>query len=119
MSSRKGTHFPNMRIRSACGSQHDGLGTWRGLSAISRRSIISTRGTTKDSVLPDPVHASASTSRKVRKSGMAAACTGVMVEKPRALRARCEVGLSSRSSKFFGAVAISRLLSPADDQSFA
>lgn len=47
---------------------------WLRLSSVSLRRIISTAGTTKASVFPEPVTASTHTSLFVRNNGIVAAC---------------------------------------------
>ena len=54
---------------------------------VEARRRISTRGTTKARVLPEPVVASTATSLKLHSKGIVAAWTGVQKSKPPAVRA--------------------------------
>lgn len=69
-----------------------------GLGGEGRRRRISTTGTTKASVLPEPVAASTATSLCESSSGMAAACTGVHRRNPPPFRAFTTSGDSAGDS---------------------
>jgi hypothetical protein len=66
--------------------------TWWGLGGEGRRRSISTTGTTKARVFPEPVAASTATSLCDSSSGMVAACTGVHRRKPPRFRASTTSG---------------------------
>ena len=89
--------------------------TWWGLGGEGRRRSISTTGTTKARVFPEPVAASTATSLCDSSSGMVAACTGVHRRKPPRFRASTTSGemagdssenLCSVSARFFLAAAV-------------
>ena len=91
------SNFPgtkhNLLFHSFLGSQKElrefkeKESTWWGLGAEEARRRISTRGTTKAKVFPEPVAASTATSLKLQSKGMVAAWTGVQKWKPDWVRA--------------------------------
>lgn len=77
---------------------------------MEQRRRISTSGTTKARVFPEPVAASTATSLKLHSKGMVAAWTGVQKSKPERVRAS-RIGSESGGLRSEKRVSVKALLS--------